>query len=128
MPETSDFQYHLPPRLIAQHPLAQRDDSRLMVLDRGEGSLEHRRFTDLGDYLAPGDVLVANNSRVLPARLFGRKRGSGGRVELLLLERLGEVRWRVLVGGKRLREGIVIDLLDHDDQISSLTAVISAKL
>ena len=128
MLKTSDFHYQLPPELIAQHPLARRDASRLMVLDRDMDRLVHRQFTDIVDYLHAGDVLVANDSRVLPARLYGRKQGTGGRVELLLLERLGSARWRALAGGKRLNVGVKIELLDHDGQPAPLTAVISAKL
>jgi S-adenosylmethionine:tRNA ribosyltransferase-isomerase len=95
---------------------------------RDTDRLEHRRFTDIVDYLDAGDVLVANDSRVLPARLYGRKQGTGGRVELLLLERLDDVRWRALAGGKRLNVGVTIELLDHDESPSPLTAVITAKL
>ena len=80
MLKTSDFHYQLPPELIAQHPLARRDASRLMVLDRDMDRLVHRQFTDIVDYFHAGDVLVANDSRVLPARLYGRKLGTGGRV------------------------------------------------
>jgi S-adenosylmethionine:tRNA ribosyltransferase-isomerase len=128
MLKTSDFHYQLPAELIAQQPLTRRDDSRLLVLDRATGGLEHRRFTDLLDYLSAGDVLVANDSRVLPARLYGRKVATGGRVELLLLERLDDLRWRALAGGKRLNVGTQIELLDHADQPAPLTAVISAQL
>ena len=128
MLRTSDFHYDLPPEQVAQHPLEQRDASRLMVMNRAQGRLSHRQFTDLGEYLAPGDILVANDSRVLPAKLIGRKQDSGGRVELLLLERLNKTRWRVLAGGKRLNPGLKIDLLDHEDQPSGLSAMISAKL
>jgi len=82
---TADFNYFLPPELIAQRPLTQRDASRLMVLDRTSQSVSQRTFTDLLDYFQPGDILVANNSRVIPARLYGRK-PTGGKVELLLLK------------------------------------------
>jgi S-adenosylmethionine:tRNA ribosyltransferase-isomerase len=99
-----------------------------MVMKRDRNHLAHRRFSDLVEYLEPGDILVANDSRVLPARLIGRKQESGGRVELLLLERLTKTRWRVLAGGKRLNPGLRIELLDHQDQPSGLAGVISAKL
>jgi S-adenosylmethionine:tRNA ribosyltransferase-isomerase len=99
---TDEFDYDLPPELIAQTPLEPRDASRLMVVDRATGGIAHRRFRDLLDYLRPGDVLVANDSRVIPARLAGRK-ATGGRVEVLLLKRLAERRWEALVGGKRVR-------------------------
>jgi S-adenosylmethionine:tRNA ribosyltransferase-isomerase len=82
---TSDFDYHLPTELIAQTPATPRDSSRLLVLPRDEGPVEHRRFTDVLSYLRPGDLLVANESRVIPARLFGEKVSTGGRVETLLL-------------------------------------------
>jgi S-adenosylmethionine:tRNA ribosyltransferase-isomerase len=84
--KTEAFDYNLPRELIAQHPLPNRDDSRLLVVHRDTGFLEHRQFKDLGEYLRPGDILVANDSKVFPARLYGRKTG-GGRVEILLLER-----------------------------------------
>jgi S-adenosylmethionine:tRNA ribosyltransferase-isomerase len=128
MLKKSDFYYDLPPGAIAQTPLARRDASRLLVLDRTQADLWHRHFTDIVDYLRPGDVLVANDSRVLPARLYGRKRDSGGRVELLLLERLDQQRWRALVGGKRLKPGVTVDLLDHDGQPAALSAAITADL
>ncbi len=99
---TDEFDYHLPPDLIAQTPIEPRDASRLMVVDRASGDIVHRRFRDLLDYLRPGDILIANDSRVIPARLFGRK-ATGGRVEILLLRRLESRCWEVLVGGKRVR-------------------------
>jgi S-adenosylmethionine:tRNA ribosyltransferase-isomerase len=111
---TDQFSYDLPEELIAQHPVEPRDSSRLLVLDRETGSISHRRFHDLGDYLREGDLLVANESRVLPARLFGRKVPSGGKVEVLLLrpqpqpaENGTEPRtWEALVSpGKRIADG-----------------------
>jgi S-adenosylmethionine:tRNA ribosyltransferase-isomerase len=103
--KTDDFDYHLPEELIAQTPVEPRDHSRLMVLDRASGNLEHRRFYDLPDYLRPGDVLVFNDSRVIPARLYAT-RASGGSVELLLLRRLEPGRWHALVKpGRRMRQG-----------------------
>src|SRR6266568_7212929 len=105
----SDFDYDLPPALIAQTPLEPRDSSRLLVLNRGRGSLEHREFRDIGKYLRPGDLLIANQSRVIPARLLGRRAETGGAVEVLLLaERtdLGGDYWETLVRpGRRMREG-----------------------
>ncbi len=104
--KTSDFYYELPPELIAQTPLEPRDSSRLMVLDRTSGEIIHRHFRDIGAYLHPGDLLVLNNSRVLPARLFGRREDTGGDVELLLLEQKSQDSWETLVKpGKRAREG-----------------------
>lgn len=103
--KTSDFTYDLPEELIAQTPLAKRDDSRLLVLDRATGGIEHRHFYDLTDYLRPGDCLVLNDSRVIPARLFGT-RPSGGAVEVVLLKELGENRWECLSRpGRKMRPG-----------------------
>jgi len=102
---TEDFDYFLPPELIAQSPVEPRDASRLMVLHRDTGRWEHRLFRDLPEYLRPGDVLVANESRVIPARLYGRKIPTGGKVELLLVSKLDEWTWRALVRGHRIREG-----------------------
>ena len=93
--KTHDFYYELPPELIAQTPLAQRDSSRLLVLNKTGGTVEHRHFHDILDYLRPGDCLVLNNSRVLPARLLG-KRASGGAVEVLLLKDTGNDVWECL--------------------------------
>jgi S-adenosylmethionine:tRNA ribosyltransferase-isomerase len=108
----SDFDYALPPELIAQTPLEPRDSSRLLVVQRSSGALIHRYFRDIGDYLHPGDLLIANQSRVIPARLLGRRAETGGMVEVLLLaERpdLGYDYWETLVRpGRRLREGAII--------------------
>jgi S-adenosylmethionine:tRNA ribosyltransferase-isomerase len=103
--QTSDFDYYLPPELIAQTPIEPRDAARLLVLHRESGRLEHRHFRDIGGYLRPGDVLLFNRTRVIPARLRGHK-STGGRVEFLLLRREGERTWRGIVGGKRIREGV----------------------
>ncbi|MGB4869201.1 MAG: tRNA preQ1(34) S-adenosylmethionine ribosyltransferase-isomerase QueA [Candidatus Promineifilaceae bacterium] len=125
--KTNDFNYHLPLELIAQRPLPQRDASRLMVLHRANGRLEHRRFTDLLDYLRPGDILVGNNSRVIPARLFGQK-PTGGKVEILLLENLDPTRWQALVGGKKLQMGAEILLENKDGLLTDVTAAVTAVL
>src|SRR5271169_4723029 len=82
---TADFHYDLPPELIAQQPTVRRDGSRLLVLQRKNGEIEHRQFPDLLEFLNPGDVLVLNNSRVIPARLHGNNSQSGGKFEILLL-------------------------------------------
>jgi len=104
---TADFDYPLPAHLIAQRPVEPRDHARLLVLDRATGRLEHRRFYELGDYLQPGDLLVFNDTRVLPARLRGRRADTGGGVELLLLRRVGPGLWECLGRpGRRLREGV----------------------
>jgi S-adenosylmethionine:tRNA ribosyltransferase-isomerase len=109
--KTSDFDYELPQGLIAQTPVEPRDASRLLVVHRDSGELEHRVFRDVGEYLRPGDLLVLNQTRVIPARLFGRKAETGGQVELLLLNRRDEHTWEALVRGKGLRPGVVIQLL-----------------
>lgn len=108
--KTSDFDYYLPPEQIAQHPIEPRDASRLLVLDRGDGSWSHKAFRDLPDFLNAGDLLVINRSRVVPARLFAKKVPGGGKVELLLLERLDGNAWKALVGGKGLRRGARVQL------------------
>lgn len=101
---TDDFHYDLPPERIAQTPAEPRDSSRLLVLRRGESSLEDAIFHDIGNYLRPGDLLVINQTRVIPARIFAYK-PSGGKVELLLLKRLTPDTWEVLVGGKKMKTG-----------------------
>ena len=104
--KTSDFYYDLPEELIAQTPLEKRDNSRLLVLDRQTGQIEHRHFYDIGDYLEEGDLLVVNNSRVLPARLYGFKEETGSHMEFLLLEQKENNRWEVLVKpGKKAKPG-----------------------
>lgn len=103
--KTRDFWYDLPEELIAQTPLAQRDSSRLLVLNKDNGSVEHKHFYDILDYLRPGDCLVMNDSRVLPARLLGN-RPTGGAVELLLLKDLGDKKWECLAKpGRKLLKG-----------------------
>jgi len=94
--KTDDFDYALPDELIAQQPPAQRTAARMMVVHRREGTLAHRQVSDIGDYLQRGDVLVVNNTKVIPARLYGQKAATGGAVELLLLEPLGEDEWLAL--------------------------------
>lgn len=108
--KTSDFDYRWPQELIAQMPVEPRDASRLLVVHRETGELEHRAFRDVGAYSRPGDLLVLNQTRVIPARLFGRKAGTGGQVELLLLNRRDERTWEALVRGKGLRPGVRVEL------------------
>lgn len=109
--QTSDFNYYLPPERIAQTPIEPRHNSRLMVLRRGQDELEDAVFKDIGKYLKSGDLLVINQTRVIPARIFARK-PSGGKVELLLLKRLTPDRWEVLVGGKKMLKGSIV-LIEH---------------
>ena len=119
--KTIDLDYTLPETWIAQTPVEPLDSSRLLVLHRADGRLEHRIFRDIGDYLRPGDLLVANESRVIPARLFGHKEPGGGKVEVLLLGRLEGTHWHCLVGGARTRVGTRVRL-DQDGAPSPLTA------
>jgi len=102
--KTSDFDYHLPESSIAQTPVEPRDSSRLLVLDRTSGAVEHKTFRDLTLILRPDDLLILNRTRVIPARIFAKKE-TGGRVELLLLRRRDTLTWEALVGGKGLRVG-----------------------
>ena len=106
----SDFYYDLPERLIAQHPLERRDSSRLMVLDKKNGAIEHRVFSDLTEILMPGDSLILNDTRVLPARIYGEKISTGAVVEFLLLKQLSASQWECIVKpGKKAREGAAFD-------------------
>ncbi len=112
--KTSDFTYDLPEELIAQTPSERRDASRLLVLDKNTGAMEHRHFYDLPDYLCPGDCLVLNDSRVIPARLFG-VRPTGGAVEVVLLKELGDDRWECLSRpGKKMRPGTEVRFGDGE--------------
>ncbi len=109
--KTSDFDYFLPPELIAQNPTEPRDQSRLMVVNGSNGLLKHHRFSKIVDYLQAGDVLVFNDSRVIPARLSGTKVDTGGRVEILLLRRLSANTWETLVRpAKRAKAGTRLEL------------------
>ena len=117
------FDYDLPEELIAQTPLKKRDTSRLMVLDKETGDVEHKHFYDILDYLKPGDVLVRNNTKVIPARLYGLKEETGGHVEVLLLKDLHDDLWECLVGNakivklgtviKMIYDGIFYEILDQ---------------
>ena len=117
--KTVDFDYKLPQELIAQTPIEPRDASRLMVVHRGSGSIEHRVFREIQSYFQAGDLLVLNQTRVIPARLFGRKTNTGGKVELLLLARRDEWTWEALVRGKKLRPGTGIHLESAGDREGS---------
>jgi S-adenosylmethionine:tRNA ribosyltransferase-isomerase len=113
-----DFDYYLPENLIAQSPLEQRDGCRLMVLDRREKTVEHRHFYDILDYVNPGDCLVLNDSRVIPARMYGLKMGTGAHIELLLIKRIEGDRWECLVKpGKRLHDGDTVILAGKTDTV-----------
>jgi S-adenosylmethionine:tRNA ribosyltransferase-isomerase len=124
--KTAELDYELPPELIAQEPIEPRDASRLLVLHRKSEQLEHRYFREIGDYLEPGASLIANESRVIPARLYGFKEESGGNVEVLLLQKLDELSWHCLVGGARTRKGTLIRLYRNPDLTpSALTAEVT---
>lgn len=127
--KTSDFDYDLPPELIAQEPAAERDGCRLLVMDRATGALEDRIFRDIADYLRPNDLLIANETRVMPARLLGAKRGTGGAAEVFLLREVHDreprtnrsALWEVLVRpGKRLKPGTgaVVDFADAEGDVA----------
>lgn len=138
MMKTSDFDYDLPEELIAQEPAADRDGCRMLVMDRTTGALEDRIFRDIIEYLEPGDVLVANETRVMPARLLGAKRGTGGQAEVFLLREVfgrpgarddaqlaqagtanRSALWEVLVRpGKRLKPGAIVDFTDAQGQVA----------
>ena len=121
--KTSDFDFQLPEELIAQTPLAQRESSRLLILDKRMGTVKHRHFYDLPQFLHPGDCLVLNDSRVLPARLIGH-RPTGGTCEVLLLVDRGEDRWECLVRpGRKLKPGAQVIFGD-----GQLTATVEAEL
>jgi S-adenosylmethionine:tRNA ribosyltransferase-isomerase len=124
---TADFNFKLPPELIAQHPAAKRDASRLLVLHRKENRIEHRQFRDLPDFLRAGDVLVLNNSRVIPARLRGTNAKSGGKFEILLLEENAPNEWWAMIRpGKKARIGTQINLCDATGQPTKITATVLA--
>ncbi|SEP61376.1 S-adenosylmethionine:tRNA ribosyltransferase-isomerase [Lachnospiraceae bacterium RM5] len=109
----SDFYYDLPKELIAQDPLKKRDSSKLMILNKETGATEHKVFSDIIDYLNPGDCLVINDTKVIPARLYGKKEETNALIEILLLKRISDNRWETLVRpGKKARCGVKIDFGD----------------
>ena len=111
--KTDDFDYYLPEELIAQTPLEKRDSSKFLVLDKKTGNIEHRKFNDIVEYLEPGDVLVLNDTKVIPARLYGIKEETNAHVEILMLKDLGSDTWEVLCKpAKRIKVGTVISFGD----------------
>jgi len=124
---TRDLDYDLPPELIAQTPIEPRDAARLLIVRRDTGELTHRIFRDVGEYLRPGDLLIANESRVIPARLRARKARTGGAVEVLLLRKLDDLMWEALVGGKRIRPGTWLEILDESLHCALAAKVIEAR-
>ena len=128
--KTSDYYFDLPQELIAQDPLADRTSARLLVMNRRTGEIEHRIFRDITEYLRPGDTIVLNDTKVIPARLLGTKEGTGAGVEILLLKRLGDRQWETLVRpGKKLKPGarvsfgdgslraVILDVLDGGNRL-----------
>jgi len=125
---TDEFDYQLPTNLIAQHPAPTRDHSRLLVYRRNDETRSHRQFSELPQLLQPSDVLVLNDSKVIPARIFGSKRASGGEIEILLLdESKTNEWWAMLRPGKRARLGTEIEIHNLRKQPSGITAVVSEK-
>jgi len=126
--KTADFNFNLPPDLIAQKPAPARDGSRLLYIERGEDVLAHHQFTDLPQFLRGGDVLVMNDSRVIPARLRGRKKGGEAAVEMLLTEPARDATWWAMVRpGKRLPVGTRIELFDNQARPTLFTAEVLEK-
>ncbi|MBP2649540.1 MAG: S-adenosylmethionine:tRNA ribosyltransferase-isomerase [Firmicutes bacterium] len=112
--QLADFDYFLPEELIAQHPIAERDHSRLLVLNRTDGTIKHQHFFNLPEYLLPGDTLVFNDTRVIPARLIGHKPDTGGKIEVFLLNRLEGSSWEALVKpGRKARPGTLVKFSDE---------------
>ncbi|MFO1459614.1 MAG: tRNA preQ1(34) S-adenosylmethionine ribosyltransferase-isomerase QueA [Verrucomicrobiota bacterium] len=123
-----DFTFELPPDRIAQHPAARRDQSRLLVFHKCSGELEHREFRDFEFLLRPDDLLILNDSRVIPARLHGFKVATLGAVEILLLEEISPLRWWVMLRpGKRVRPGTSLQFLDREREPSKLHATVLEK-
>jgi S-adenosylmethionine:tRNA ribosyltransferase-isomerase len=120
---TNDFDYNLPPERIAQTAVEPRDASRLLVIHRSTGELAHRIFRDLPDYLRPGDVLVLNQTRVIPARLHATKVPSGGAAEILLIQRIDDRRWLAMIGGKKIREGSKLNINGSTDPALEATVI-----
>lgn len=117
--KVTDFDYNLPEHFIAQNPAEPRDASRLMLLNRQTGTIEHKIFRDIVDHIHPGDVLVLNDTRVIPARLHVVKAETGGKAEILLLRQVDEHHWQALVGGKRINSDTLLQIPD-----TSITAQI----
>lgn len=129
MMKLTDFYYDLPQELIAQDPLLKRSESRLMVLDRKDNTIEHKHFYDVIDYLNPGDCLVINDTRVLPARLLGVKEDTGASIEVLLLKRKDDCTWETLVKpGKKCKVGARIVFGSESNEPDPETGLIKGKL
>ena len=127
--KTHDFYFDLPPELIAQTPLERRDGSRLLVLDKSTGAVEHRHFYDLPEYLHPGDCLILNNSRVLPARLLGHRLPGGGACEILLLIDRGDNVWECLTKpGKKTPVGTELSFGDGELTATVVGAMVEGNM
>lgn len=137
--KTQDFVYELPRERIAQYPIEPRDAARLMVINRETHHIEHTHFREIGNFLNEGDLLVINDTRVIPARLYGKKAGSGGKVEVLLLKKIDVSTWECLVGGKRVKVnsriafrddiyGIIVGEKDNSQRIIQFNQPIEAHL
>lgn len=127
--ELSDFDFHLPEELIAQTPLKNRTGSRLLTLNKQTGEIGHGQFEQLIDYVQAGDLLVLNDTRVIPARLFGVKKSTGAKVEVLLLRSLGEDRWEALVKpGKRVSPGTLLDFNKTEEGETSGQTLFTAEV
>jgi len=122
----TDFDYDLPEHFIAQEPADPRDSSKLMHLNRQTGDISHHVFSDIIDLLRPNDVLVMNNTRVIPARLFAHKAETGGKVEILLLKQLDDKRWQVLIGGRNVNQGMKLKF-EGSDISCTVTDVLEAS-
>ena len=123
----SDFDYDLPESFIAQEPLEPRDSSKLMVMDKQSGEIEHHIFSDIADMLQVGDVLVMNNTRVIPARLPAIKQETGGKAEILLLRQLSDTEWRILVGGRRIVKDTVLTFVGSDITVTIMQELESSE-
>ncbi|HEY0826894.1 MAG TPA: tRNA preQ1(34) S-adenosylmethionine ribosyltransferase-isomerase QueA, partial [Bacilli bacterium] len=122
------FNFNLPESLIAQTPLTDRLGSRLLALNKITGEMNHHPFTELINYLQPGDTLVLNDTKVMPARIFGIKQSTGAKVELLLLKNLGDDRWEALVRpGKRIKPGTILLFGSSTDEDTLLTAIVEEE-
>lgn len=136
----TDFDYNLPESFIAQTPLEPRDSSKLMLLNRQTGEIQHHIFRDILDYINPGDVLVMNTTRVIPARLHAVKAESGGMVEILLLRQLDDTRWHVLVGGRNVKTDLrlafthtdvtaeVVEILENSERVINFSQPVNSLL
>ncbi len=124
--DVQQFDYNLPPDRIAQTPVEPRHQSKLMIIDRKSGQISHHVFADIVNFLQSGDLVIANNSRVIPARLFGHK-STGGKIEILLLKQIDELQWEALVGGKRLRPGVTVEIVPALDR-QGISDLVSATI